>query len=144
MSDSEVYTVGWICAIPAEFAAARTFLDEKHYPPKAVQQNDNNTYALGTMGLTTSSLLLCPRMNVIRSFPNFRIVLMVGSGGGAPSKQRDMQLGDVVVGSRDGWESGVIQYDYGKTIQNQALVEIGALTQPPPTLLNAVTGLETE
>lgn len=50
MSDSEVYTVGWICAIPAEFAAARTFLDEKHYPPKAVQQNDNNTYALGTMG----------------------------------------------------------------------------------------------
>ncbi|KAK1837699.1 Kinesin light chain 5 [Colletotrichum chrysophilum] len=50
MSDLQAYTVGWICALPTELAAARTFLDE-HYPaPITVQRNDNNTYTLGKMG----------------------------------------------------------------------------------------------
>ncbi|KAJ0281588.1 hypothetical protein CBS470a_008214 [Colletotrichum nupharicola] len=82
--------------------------------------------------------------DLFHSFPNIRIGLMVGVGGGAPTKQHDIRLGDVVIGSRDAGRGGVIQYDYGKMIQNQAFVETGSLNQPPPALLNAVAGLETD
>ncbi|KAF6782472.1 Kinesin light chain 5, partial [Colletotrichum musicola] len=82
--------------------------------------------------------------DLVHSFPNIRIGLMVGVGGGAPSEQHDIRLGDVVVGTRDAGKGGVIQYDYGKMMQNQAFVETGSLNQPPPALLNAVAGLETE
>ncbi|THW01808.1 hypothetical protein D6D26_04814, partial [Aureobasidium pullulans] len=35
--------------------------------------------------------------NMLNSFPNLRISLMVGIGGGAPTKQNDIRLGDVVM-----------------------------------------------
>ena len=41
--------------------------------------------------------------NMLRSFPNVRIGLMVGIGGGATDCQgEDIRLGDVVVSSPDG------------------------------------------
>ncbi|KAJ0370052.1 hypothetical protein COL26b_010256 [Colletotrichum chrysophilum] len=156
MPNLQSYTVGWICAIPTELAAARTFLDEKHATPEAVSRNDNNSYTLGTIGKHNIVIAVMPKReygiaaaatvarDMVHSFPNIRIGLMVGVGGGAPSKQHDVRLGDVVVGSRDGGKGGVIQYDYGKMMQNQAFVETGSLNQPPPALLNAVAALETE
>ncbi|KAF6804524.1 Kinesin light chain 5 [Colletotrichum sojae] len=156
MSNLEAYTVGWICAIPAELAAARTFLDEQHPTPEAVARNDNNSYTLGAMGKHNVVIAILPKReygisaaatvarDLVHSFPNIRIGLMVGVGGGAPTKQHDIRLGDVVIGSRDAGRGGVIQYDYGKMIQNQAFVETGSLNQPPPALLNAVAGLETD
>ncbi|GKT41642.1 uncharacterized protein ColSpa_01823 [Colletotrichum spaethianum] len=156
MSDPQNYTVGWICAIPTEFAAARAFLDEQHPGPDAIAQHDNNTYALGSMGKHNVVIAVMPKKeygiaaaatvarDMVHSFPNVRIGLMVGVGGGAPSPQYDFRLGDVVVGSRGAGNGGVIQYDYGKSIQNQLFVETGSLNQPPPALLNAVAGLETD
>ena len=43
------YTVGWICALPTEMAAARAMLDEHHNP---LQQNSHNrdTYTPGRVG----------------------------------------------------------------------------------------------
>ncbi|KAK2010380.1 purine and uridine phosphorylase [Colletotrichum eremochloae] len=154
MSDPQNYTVGWICAIPAEFAAARAFLDEQHPDPEAMAQNDSNTYALGTMGKHNVVIAVMPKneygtaaaatvaRDMVHSFPNVRIGLMVGVGGGAPSQQHDIRLGDVVVSSREAGNGGVIQYDYGKAMQNQAFVETGVLNQPPPLLLTAVAKLE--
>ncbi|KAK1837700.1 Kinesin light chain 5 [Colletotrichum chrysophilum] len=156
ISDPQVYTVGWICAIPTELAAARTFLDEHHPAPKTVQRNDNNTYTLGKMGEHNVVIAVMPKReygiaaaatvarDLAHSFPNIRIGLMVGVGGGAPSYRHDIRLGDIVIGTRDAGKGGVIQYDYGKAIQNQAFVETGSLNQPPQVLLNAVAGLETE
>lgn len=156
MSDPQAYTVGWICALPTELAAARTFLDDQHPAPKAVQRNDNNTYTLGTMGKHNVVIAVMPKKeygiaaaatvakDLVHSFPNVRIGLMVGVGGGAPSQRHDIRLGDIVVGSRDAGTGGVVQYDYGKTMQNQGFVGTGSLNQPPPALLNAVAGLETE
>lgn len=156
MSDPHAYTVGWICALPTELAAARTFLDEQHPAPKAVQRNDCNTYTLGTMGKHNVVIAVMPKReygiaaaatvakDLVHSFPNVRIGLMVGVGGGAPSQQNDIRLGDIVIGSRDAGKGGVVQYDYGKMMQNQGFVETGSLNQPPPALLNAVSGLETE
>jgi nucleoside phosphorylase len=66
---------------------------------------------------------------------------MVGIGGGAPSRKRDVRLGDVVVSSRDGGKGGVFQYDFGKTIQNQSFQETGFLDQPPMVLRAAVATL---
>jgi hypothetical protein len=54
--------------------------------------------------------------DMLHSFPNIRIGLMVGIGGGAPSPKHDIRLGDIVVSApRDG-KGGVFQYDFGKTI----------------------------
>ncbi|CRG92735.1 hypothetical protein PISL3812_09802 [Talaromyces islandicus] len=40
------YTVGWICALPLEMAAAKAMLDEVH-DDLPVQSTDQNTYILG-------------------------------------------------------------------------------------------------
>lgn len=82
--------------------------------------------------------------DMLRSFPGIRIRLMVGIGGGAPSENADIRLGDVVVSaSRDGTHS-VVQYDYGKEIQDQTFQQTGILNEPPPILRTAITGLRSE
>ncbi|KAG7284875.1 hypothetical protein NEMBOFW57_009490 [Staphylotrichum longicolle] len=78
---------------------------------------------------------------MLHSFPNVRIGLIVGIGGGAPSRRHDVRLGDIVVSSPDGGKGGVFQYDFGKTIQNQSFQETGFLDQPPMVLRTAVSTL---
>ena len=55
--------------------------------------------------------------DMLRSFTSIRFGLKVGIGGDAP--KHDIRLGDVVVSSPVGRMSGVIHYEFGKTIQNQ-------------------------
>src|ERR1700712_5299670 len=43
------YTVGWICALPLELAAATAILDEIH-PSLPNSHDDHNTYTLGQTG----------------------------------------------------------------------------------------------
>ncbi|KAF7543931.1 hypothetical protein G7Z17_g10343 [Cylindrodendrum hubeiense] len=153
MSDPQIYTIGWICAITTESVAAQAFLDERHSPPVEVAQNDNNSYALGKIanhnvviavlpdgeyGLTSAATVA---RDMLHTFPNIRIGLMVGVGGGAPSPQHDARLGDVVVSSPRSGQGGVIQYDFGKAIQDQSFLETGFLNQPPTVLRSAVAGL---
>jgi hypothetical protein len=71
---------------------------------------------------------------MLHSFPNVRIGLMIGFGGGAPSKEHDNGLGDVVVSAPRGGKGGVFQYDFGKTIQDQSFRPTGFLNQPPVLL----------
>ncbi|KAK2771177.1 ankyrin repeat protein [Colletotrichum kahawae] len=158
MSDPNLYTIGWICAITTELVAARALLDERHDPPESVAQHDNNSYALGRMGRHNVVIAALPKSeygttaaatvarDMLSSFPNVRIGLMVGIGGGAPSEKHDIRLGDIVVGTRDleAGKGGVIQYDYGKTIQDRAFTMIGSLNQAPQALLTAVANLEAQ
>jgi nucleoside phosphorylase len=77
------------------------------------------------------------------SFPNVRIGLLVGIGGGVPSERHDVRLGDVVVSApRDG-KGGVFQYDFGKTMQGRSFQHTRFLNQPPTALRTALTGLQT-
>ncbi|KAI8405778.1 hypothetical protein FOFC_13239 [Fusarium oxysporum] len=76
------------------------------------------------------------------SFLNIRIGLLVGIGGGTPSPNHDIRLGDIVVSSRGGGRGGVFQYDFGKTIQNQSFQETQVLDQPPTVLRAAVNALK--
>ncbi|GKT44024.1 uncharacterized protein ColSpa_04205 [Colletotrichum spaethianum] len=153
MSDPQAYTVGWICAVTPESVAARVFLDEEHEPPQKVAHHDNNSYTLGKIGNhnvviaalpdgeygTTSAAAVARDM--LHSFPNVRIGLMVGIGGGAPSQKHDIRLGDVVVSSPGDGKGGVFQYDFGKTIQNCLFQETGFLNQPPIVLRTALSTL---
>ncbi|OCK95650.1 purine and uridine phosphorylase [Cenococcum geophilum 1.58] len=150
------YTVGWICAISTEYVAAQAFLDEKHEGLEDVSPNDNNDYILGKIwkhnvviallpdGEYGISSAACVARDMLYSFPNVRIGLMVGVGGGAPSRKHDIRLGDIVVSApRDG-KGGVSQYDFGKTIQGQDFRETGFLNQPPRVLRTAMNGLKAQ
>jgi hypothetical protein len=46
------YTVGWICALLLEMAAARSMLDKSHRNPLEQYPKDNNSYFLGTILLS--------------------------------------------------------------------------------------------
>lgn len=147
------YTVAWVCALPLEMAAAMAILDERHrdLPPK---QSDNNSYILGRIcthnvviaclpsGVygTTSATKVAAQMR--HSFESIRFFLMVGIGGGAPSKKNDIRLGDVVVSKPTLNFGGVIQYDFGKALSDGRFERIGVLNKPPPVLLSAIAKLQ--
>jgi nucleoside phosphorylase len=147
------YTVGWICAISTEHVAAQLFLDEIHDGPECKVPNDNNDYVLGTIGKHNVVIAVLPdgeygissaagvARDMLHSFPNVRVGLMVGIGGGAPSKHHDIRLGDVVVSAPREGNGGVLQYDFGKKIEGQRFHSTGFQNQPPTLLRNAVTGL---
>jgi nucleoside phosphorylase len=147
------YTAGWICAISTEYVAAQEFLDEKHEGPEYVSPNDNNDYTLGKVGKHNVVIAVLPHgeygissatgvaKDMLHSFPNVRIGLMVGIGGGAPSPKHDIRLGDIVISATTSGKGGVFQYDFGKTAQGQEFKETGFLNQPPTVLRTAVNGL---
>ncbi|KAI1659771.1 purine and uridine phosphorylase [Daldinia decipiens] len=154
MLDPNSYTVGWICAAGKELVAAQVFLDEKYDVPDDVPVNDNNTYTLGRIGNHKVVIAVMPHKqqglvsaaivarDMVRSFPNVRLGLMVGIGGGAPSSKYDIRLGDIVVSSPDNDHGGMFQYDYGKTIQGERFTVIGHLNQPPLFVLSALAVLQ--
>lgn len=156
MSDPQEYTVGWICALSTEYTAARVFLDREHDPPKpeCIAASDDNAYTLGEIADHKIAIAVLPHgeygtssaatvaTNMLHSFPNIRVGLMVGVGGGAPTAENDIRLGDIVVSSpRDG-TGGVYQYDYGKRIQNSEFKPTGHLNQPPSAVLTAMSMLK--
>ncbi|KAK2779377.1 pfs domain-containing protein [Colletotrichum kahawae] len=150
MSDPSIYTIGWICAIVPEFVAARLFLDEVYDEPRSQSKNDNNSYKLGRMGKHNVVIAVLPHgeygessaavvaRDMIRTFENIRVGLMVGIGGGAPSPKNDVRLGDIVVSSPAGGYGGVLQYDFGKSIEGGKFEMTGFLTQPPVALRTAL------
>lgn len=152
MANPKDYTVGWICAIPTEVVAARAFLDEVHEGPNQVLANNTNDYTLGKIGNHNVAITGLPEgeygissaasvaRDMLHSFPNIRIGLMVGVGGGVPTRH-DIRLGDVVVSSPGDGTGGIFQYDFGKTIQDQSFRQTGFQNQPPTVLRTACTGL---
>lgn len=145
--------MGWICALPNELAAAIAMLDKRH-DPLPQDPHDHNNYTLGQIGAHNVAIACLPSgvtgntssaivaSHILLSFPSIRFGLMVGVGGGAPSLRNDIRLGDVVVSKPDGRSGGVIQYDFGKTIQEGRFMRTGSLNRPPGVLLGAVNTLQ--
>jgi nucleoside phosphorylase len=52
-----------------------------------------------------------------------------------PSEKNDTRLGDIVVSKPTGQSGGVIQYDSGKTVQEDRFKRTGSLNRPPDVLL---------
>ena len=147
------YTVGWICAVHAEYVAACELLDEEH-PTLPSPPHDDNAYTYGRIGNHHIVIAKLPMgrygiasaasvaKDMLRSFDSIRIGLMVGIGGGAPSDKHDIRLGDIVVGCPVKKEGGVVPYNFGKAVQDQEFELTGSLNSPPTVLLNALSKLE--
>lgn len=149
--DPAEFTVGWICALPLELAAAQGMLEEK-YDARELPKHprDSNQYSLGQIAGHKVVLTCLPsygnnkagsaanHMNV--TFENLAFTLMVGIGGGIPfpSTGQDVRLGDVVVSMPSGAYGGVIQHDAGKALQKNDFQRTGALAAPPQHLQSVV------
>jgi nucleoside phosphorylase len=144
------YSVGWICALPIERAAAEQMLDEEYE-----DSNDGGSYTFGRIGSHYVVIASLPAghtglssaavtATLMRSaFPSIRFGLMVGIGGGVPGASADVRLGDVVISQPSGLYPGVVQYDFGKAEAGGRLMRTGALNAPPSILLDALTKLQT-
>jgi nucleoside phosphorylase len=144
----EDYSVGWVCALPIELAAARLMLDEEHRH-LGQDPNDTNLYTLGRIGEHNVVIACLPAgqtgtnsaaavaMQMRLAFPSIRFGLMVGIGGGVPSSEADIRLGDVVVSQPHKGHGGVVQYDSGKATPSE-FERTGFLNMPPTILLNGI------
>lgn len=56
----EDYTVGWVCALPIERAAAQGVLDEVHQDLSHQDSNDTNLYTLGRIGKHNVAIACLP------------------------------------------------------------------------------------
>lgn len=143
-----MYTIAWICALSIEMSAALAMLDNIHQPLNT-HDGDNNTYILGSIkqhnvvivglpaglyGTTSATIAVA---NLKRTFPQIRVGLMVGIGGGVPTKA-DVRLGDIVVGLQGK------QCDLGKVIKGGKLQRTAIPRLPHPSLLTLVTTLRSE
>lgn len=149
----DVFEVGWICALSTEFVVACELLDEEYAVRDLDYKKDENTYACGRIGQHKVVISCLPKgrygltsaasvaRDMLRSFPSIRFGLMVGIGGGVPSKKHDIRLGDIVVGCPTETFGGVINYQYGKTIQGGKFMRTGSLAPPPRVLLSALSNL---
>ncbi|KAI8309019.1 hypothetical protein K4K59_009491 [Colletotrichum sp. SAR11_240] len=148
------FTIGWVCALPIELAAAEEMLDEE-FAELPSQPTDSNIYSFGRikdhnvvmaclpagqMG-TNSAATVASQMK--SNFPSLRFGVLVGIGGGVPNIDHniDIRLGDVVISQPMGQHGGVIQYDFGKTGPGGRITRTGSLNAPPQILLSALSKL---
>ncbi|KAF1952675.1 ankyrin repeat domain-containing protein [Byssothecium circinans] len=129
-------------------------LDEEHENAiREVGDNDENVYCMGSVAGHNVVIVCLPAGHIgtnpaaavatqmRTAFKGIRFGLMVGIGGGVPSAEADIRLGDVVV-SQPQWNfGGVVQYDFGRTTPN-GLERVGSLNSPPQILLSAVSTVQ--
>ncbi|KAF4545956.1 Kinesin light chain [Lasiodiplodia theobromae] len=152
------YNVAWICPLPdVELIPARLMLDEHHDPPSIDTNYDDNTYICGTIKGHRVVIAALPRGltgnvnagrltgSLFKSFPNIKIALLVGIGGGVPRSEpsndplEDIHLGDVVVGWPGDGKPGVIYHDLGRAMVNDEFEIVGAMDKPEWRILNALS-----
>ncbi|PKY06641.1 purine and uridine phosphorylase [Aspergillus campestris IBT 28561] len=142
------FMVGWICVLKKEYHAAVQILDERYDTTGLVRSlGDKNHYILGRVG-THNVMINLPlaekygqnhasriALDMRRTFPKMRFVLLVGIAGGVPSPEHDIRLGDVVLGTR------AVPYGFGKQTDH-GFERTGLVQVPPRELLEATTFLE--
>lgn len=167
LDSKDVYTVGWIAALDKELAAAIGMFDEEHGPPEDFEKpaTDPNSYAWGRIGKHNVVIAVLSSgvygkvsaattaKDMLSSFPNIKIGLMVGIGAAIarPNDKQDIRLGDVVVSQPSGGHGGgVVQYDLGKSYVTKipegdvmhGFKLTGFLNKPPEALLKALGALK--
>ncbi|THV94494.1 purine and uridine phosphorylase [Aureobasidium pullulans] len=148
------YKIGWISALAFEAAAAEVMLDEKH-PDLPLDSRDSILYKLGRIGSHNVVIACLPAgymgtsaATVVAShmqskFRSMKFGFMVGIGGGVPSAENDIRLGDVVVSKPFDRHGGVVQWDFGKAEESGSRAT-GHLAAPPNLLLSVVGRLEAD
>ena len=142
------YTVAWLCALPEEFSAAIEMLGKERYRPPE-EKSDPNNYVCGKIsnhnvvvcclpdwqhGATSAASMIHKLTSRYRSV---RFALLVGIGGGVPSDDNDIRLGDVVISGPPG---GVIECILVKSSKDGMYTRF--MNGPPEDLQNAATTLK--
>lgn len=145
----EDYTVGLVYTLPIELTAAQEMLDNEH-ADLPQDSDDANTYTLGRIGEHNVVIACLPTgqtgtnsaaavvLQMKSTFRAIQFALMVGIGGGVPSPEIDVRLGDIVVSQPGNGHGGVIQYDFGK-LTPSGFQKTGFLNTPPRILLTALS-----
>jgi nucleoside phosphorylase len=142
------YTVAWICALRAELLAARLMLNEEHNPPAYNTNYDENTYVFGSIEGHEVVLASLPKGEtgntnagrltgaMFHTFPNIKIALLVGIGGGVPRPHlspeplQNIHLGDVVVGWPGDGKPAVVNWDRGRMKTDGVFEMVGTMDKP--------------
>ncbi|KAL1851359.1 hypothetical protein Daus18300_012605 [Diaporthe australafricana] len=156
------YHVAWICPVAdLELLPAVLMLDEEHDRPDFDNDFDENTYEFGSAAGHNVVLATCRQgmtgnVNVgnitgplFKTFPNIRMTLLVGIGGGVPQPEsfsdplNDLRLGDVVVGwptSADA-RGHVVYHESGRS-RVDGFEITGTMDKPHTVILNALPSLK--
>lgn len=152
LGSRELYTVGWITALNIELIAAIQMLDERHDSPSDFTKGptDPNVYVWGKIrshnvviaSLEAGAYGIAPAAttatNMLASFPNVKVGLLVGIGAGIRRGKWDVRLGDFVISQPDGKSGGVYQYDLRKAKSGNQSESIGILNRPSTLLLKVL------
>lgn len=151
------YHVAWICPVAdLEMLPSRLMLDEEHHAPDYDTAYDDNVYTCGAMVGHNVVLAACaPGLTgnvnagrvagpMFKTFPNIRMAVLVGIGGGVPrtpppdDPTEDVHLGDVVVGWPGDGGPSCIYYDLGRWHGDEQFETLGTIDKPDLVLLNAL------
>ncbi|KAF1950658.1 purine and uridine phosphorylase [Byssothecium circinans] len=154
------YHVAWICPVAdIELLPAQLMLDEEHTPPPYNTHYDENTYICGTINGHAVVVATCPQGetgnvnagrltgSMFKTFPNIRMVVLVGIGGGIPRTPasqhplKDIHLGDVVVGWPGDGKPACVYHDRGRAKAGGEFEMVGTMQNPDWRLTNALSML---
>ncbi|KAL2844340.1 hypothetical protein BJY01DRAFT_214976 [Aspergillus pseudoustus] len=149
---ADKYTIVWLCALTDELVVAKSMLDRQHDSTLCETPEDSNKYSLGSIGKHNIVICCLPEgiygtdsasstlTSLRRTFRNVRIGLLVGIGGAVFNPRYDIRVGDVAVSVPGNGLGGVLQYDFGKQLDDRFLLT-RSLNKPPAVLLSAVGNL---
>jgi nucleoside phosphorylase len=152
------YHIAWICAVAdLELLPARLMLDEEHSTPPYDTHYDENTYLCGKINGHAVVVATCPQGatgnvnagrltgSLFKTFPNIRIAVLVGIGGGIPRLDdseedplNDVHLGDVVVGWPGDGKPACVYHDRGRAKAGGEFEIMGTMQDPDWRLTNAL------
>ena len=151
------YHVAWICPLAdVELRSARLMLDEAHETPPYNTCYDENTYRCGAINGHTVVIATCSQGetgnvnagrltgSMFKTFPNIRMAVLVGIGGGIPRSilsddpLENLHLGDVVVGWPGDGKPACVYHDRGRSTAGGHFEMVGTMQNPDWRLTNAL------
>jgi nucleoside phosphorylase len=157
------YHLAWICPVAdIELLPARLMLDEEHTPPPYDTYYDENTYICGMIKGHAVVVATCPQGetgnvnagrltgSMFKTFPNIRMAMLVGIGGGIPrtsasqNSLNDIHLGDVVVGWPGDGKPACVYHDRGRAKVGGEFEMVGTMQNPDWRLTSALSMLASD
>ncbi|KAJ0419565.1 hypothetical protein BJY00DRAFT_324312 [Aspergillus carlsbadensis] len=145
------FEVAIVCALPREYDAVYTLIDEVWNQDYGRTNGDQNIYTHGRIGKFNVVLLVLPGMGKVSaarastslrlSYQRLSLVLVTGICGAVPLTGRDeILLGDVIISRH------VVQYDLGRQYPDEFEVKDTVedkLGRAPPNVRHLLTMLQT-
>ena len=150
MPGASSYLLGIVTALEIERIAVYAAFDEKYGDPPQTS-SDIHGYHHGRIGNHNVVLTaLIPdetgkasaartAIHLMRTYSNLKHIIMVGIGGGAPSAEHDIRLGDVVVSTKR-----TVQFDLGRYLQNGELMVTGEIERPSQRFRSVIGKIRSE